>query len=277
VQTPTAEVTVTAVFTNLISDLVFVGLVTLARWWVSRMSRTDPRNRKMGMAMIATLWVVSNAIYWLFGLPFFTLFVFAITLVSGWVCYRELYQFWRIDLVGADAQTRDGIDYEKSLRMCATSLDFIGIGASKLTGLQIAFEEAVNRCDRPGRPIRLLLSRPDSEGLRRIARKAGTDPGAYQRRVRQSLEAIARLKEQEKNLQVRFYKDFPAFRLMFINDEILLAGHYVLGKGDGTQTPQLHIAKTRASRDINSLYYAFQEYFESIWEDSEVWDFKAYL
>jgi hypothetical protein len=35
--------------------------------------------------------------------------------------------------------------------MVSSSLDFLGIGASKLTEEREAFEQAINRCDRPGR------------------------------------------------------------------------------------------------------------------------------
>jgi hypothetical protein len=64
---------------------------------------------------------------------------------------------------------------------------------------------------------------------------------------------------------------------MFIDDEICLASHYVLGKGDGSQLPQLQIIKGSASRDINSLYYGFRSYFDNIWQESEAWDFQRYL
>jgi hypothetical protein len=251
--------------------------VALARWSTLAVAGGDPRHRKLSLLIVVVLWLISNGIYFFFALPLYTLFLLATTLVGGWVCYRELHQFWRVDLVGADARIRDGVNYEKSLQMCTTSLDFLGIGASKLTSNQAAFQAAIDRCDRPGRSIRLLLSRPDNEGLRKVARKAGADPEAYQARVRRSLSTIAQLKAQEKNIRVRLYKDFPAFRLMFINDEVCLASHYVLGKGEGSDLPQLHIVKTSASRDVTSLYYAFHEYFESIWDESLDWDFASYL
>jgi hypothetical protein len=266
-----------AIAINLISDLAFAGLIALARWGASKTAGSDPRYRKSKLLIIAVLWALGNGVYFVTGLPFYSLFLFATVLVCGWVLYRELHQFWRVGLVGVDGEIRVGIDYDESLRMCLSSLDFLGIGAAKLTGSRSAFQEAVSRCDRPGRPIRLLLSRPDNEGLRKIAQRAGAAPEAYQRTVQESLRVIGQLREQEKNIQVRFYQDFPAFRLMFINDNVCLASHYVLGKGDGSQLPQLHIVKTGSSRDVESLYYAFQEYFESIWQDSEEWDFRAYL
>jgi hypothetical protein len=141
-----------------------------------------------------------------------------------------------------------------------------------------AFEEAINRCDRPGRPIRFLLSSPQNADLERIAKKAGVDHEAYKQKVAESLRTIAALRNtRAKNIELRFYEEIPAFRLMFVDDEICLASTYILGKGDGSQLPQLHIVRQSASQDINSLYYGFHQYFENIWEKSKIWDFRQYL
>jgi hypothetical protein len=200
------------------------------------------------------------------------------TLVFIWFALREVHQFHRIGLVGADAEISSGIDYAHALNMVSSSLDFLGIGASKLTQVQKAFEDAVNRCDRPGRPIRFLLSNPKNVDLERIAQKAGVDHEAYKLKVAESLRVIANLRNSRaKNIELRFYEEIPAFRLMFIDDEICLASHYILGKGDGSQLPQLHIIRQRASQDINSLFFGFHQYFENIWEKSKAWDFRQYL
>ena len=64
---------------------------------------------------------------------------------------------------------------------------------------------------------------------------------------------------------------------MFIDDEICLASYYILGKGDGSQLPQLHIVRSGPSTDVDSLYYGFHKYFENIWEQSDEWDFTKYI
>jgi hypothetical protein len=64
---------------------------------------------------------------------------------------------------------------------------------------------------------------------------------------------------------------------MFINDETCLASHYVLGKGDGSNLPQLQIVRSSSSTEMTSLYYGFHEYFESIWEDADEWNLGEYL
>jgi hypothetical protein len=273
----TADLKLTEFIVSLAANVAFLVIVTLARRLDFVLKRRDPRRRKVGLAIVGLLWIAGNIAFFLLDLPFHSLFLFITALICGWALYSELAQFWRIDLVGADARISHGIDPKQSLEMCTTSLSFLGIGASKLTCLQPVFQEAVARCDQPGRPIRFLLSDPDNDELLRVAKKAGRNEGAYRERVHDSLRVIARLRNQEKNIEVRFYRDFPAFRLMIINEEVILASHYVLGKGDGEEMPQLHIVRKSASRDTTSLYYAFQQYFDSIWADSKEWDFNSLL
>lgn len=76
---------------------------------------------------------------------------------------------------------------------------------------------------------------------------------------------------------MRLYKDFQAFRLMLINDSICLMSYYVLGKGDGSNLPQLHIVKTASDRDVDSLYYGFSAYFWKLWDDSQEWNFRDFI
>jgi hypothetical protein len=192
------------------------------------------------------------------------------------VIFRELNQFWRLGIVGADPEVSVGIDYRAALGMCRHSLGFLGIGAAKLTQDQRAFRAAIDRCNRTS-PVRLLLCRPDASELERFAQMAGKDKNSYQKTVGESLRFIALLRSREsKNIQVRFYKQFPAFRLMFIDDAICLMSYYIMGKGDGSNLPQLHIIKT-GSQDIDSLYFGFAEYFEKMWNDSTDWDFEEFL
>jgi hypothetical protein len=244
----------------------------------NRIAVQNPRNRRLVPRLILGAWIFSNLAYAYFIREYSYVFLLVSTLLSAWVLFQEVNQFWRIGLVGADAEIRKGIEYSKALGLCSNSIEFLGIGASKLTESNQPFEKAIDRCNSPTRPIRFLLSSPDRIGLQNIARNAGVDETSYQERVRRSLRVIAGLrKDRAKNIEVRFYREFPAFRLMFIDDEICLASHYVLGKGDGSQLPQLQIIKGSASRDINSLYYGFRSYFDNIWQESEAWDFQRYL
>ena len=89
-----------------------------------------------------------------------------------------------------------------------------------------------DRCNRT-EPIELLLGKPNAVELVRFAQMAGKDKDSYQKNVRESLRFIAQLrKDEHKTTSAFFYDQFPAFRLMFIDDSICLMSYYVMGKGD---------------------------------------------
>lgn len=277
-QAPPSETRVTAFAIHILADIAFAILLFVFQWLRSRLAFRRPRYGRPVLALILPIWILSNFLYFFYIRSYAYFFLAVSTGLVILVLILELNQFWRIGLVGADAHVIEGINYDKALKMVSSSLDFLGIGASKLTEKREAFEQAINRCDRPGRSIRFLLSSPHNSALREIARKAGVDQSAYQVKVRESLRVIAMLKNaRSKNIEVRFYEEIPAFRLMFIDDELCLTSYYILGKGDGSQLPQLQIIRKGTSQDTDSLYYGFHEYFDNIWEKSSPWDFEAYL
>jgi hypothetical protein len=260
---------------NIIASFLYLGL----SWVAAKPFKNDLRWKKYRLLVFGCLWLILNIVFFISFQQAAVWFLILTSLAQGWLVFKELNQFWTIGLAGADQETKSGIGYEKSLRLCTTSLQFLGVGAGKLRGYESAFENAIDRCSRPGAPIRFLLCKPDSEGLKGIARSAGKDDLSYQKVVIATLRELARLKHQRsKNIEVRLYEDFPIFRLMFINDEICLASHYMLGKGgDGSDAPQMHVVKKSSSRDVESLFYAFQGYFERIWKESPEWNSRDYF
>lgn len=266
----------TALFINIVASALFALAVLVGERLYSRIAHRNPAYRKWRLLAIVSAWIVANiAVYaFLSGWPVFLL-ITSITLSV--TLFNELNQFWQIGLVGADREVRGGIDYGTALGMCQHSFSFLGIGASKLTQNQKAFRDVIDRCNR-ATPVRLLLGRPDAVELERFAQMAGKDKDSYKRTVTESLRFIARLRNGEaKNISVRFYEQFPAFRLMFIDESICLMSYYIMGKGDGSNLPQLHVVKTPGSQDTQALYFGFAEYFEKIWNNSNEWDFKEFL
>jgi hypothetical protein len=262
------------------ANAAYAILMLILKGLDTRFASGRPTHRRWTITIVIAIWFVSNGAYAYFSSLSRQGYVFLAlsTMILLWFVLRDVVQFRRIGLIGADVSISNGINSAKALDLVSSSLDFLGIGASKLTQETENFQGAVDRCDRAGRPIRFLLSSPGSTDLKRIAQKAGVNNNAYKQKVTESLRIIANLKIQRaKNIEVRFYDEIPAFRLMFIDDELCLASHYILGKGDGSQLPQLHVVRQIASQDVNSLYFGFHEYFENIWENSKEWDFKRYL
>jgi hypothetical protein len=271
-----SDQTIDGLWISIVAGLALLAVDAALKWAHGRLARGNPVYRVYVLAAIGLCWILFNTAYAYFFPSHSALFIMLSCAAAAWIMRSELHQFWGIGLVGADAQIRSGIDFARALRLVSNSMDFLGVGAAKLTS-EAAFEETISRCQRPGKPVRFLLCRPSNEALTGIAQSADHDPQSYQRKVKTSLNMIAKLRNSRAwNIEVRFYHEFPIFRLMFIDDSICLASHYVLGKGAGAELPQLHIVRLRGSRDIDSLYYAFSLYFERLWEQAETWDFASY-
>lgn len=266
-------------FNSFLINILASAAYSFLLWLGSKPFKNDLRWRKFRLLVFGALWLILNIGFFLYFRTSAILLLVLTSWAQGYLIYKELDQFWSIGLAGADRQTRLGIEYEKSLEMCHSSFRFLGIGAGKLIGYRSAFEKAVDRCSRPGAPIRFLLCRPDNQELKKIALSAGKDELSFRNIVVQSLGELSRQKQaRAKNIEVRLYDEFPTFRLMFINDEICLVSHYMLGKGgDGSDAPQIHVVKRSSSLDVESIFYGFDEYFQRMWERSTEWDWKTYL
>jgi hypothetical protein len=120
---------------------------------------------------------------------------------------------------------------------------------------------------------------PSSSLLVDAARRADHDRDKFKERVLSSLKQIALLKQQRAlNIVVRFYDHAPLFRLMFIDSTFCLLSYYVMGEGDGSQLPQLHLLKRPfRGRSVNSLYFAFEVLYNREWDQATPWDFKEFI
>jgi len=278
VQAGVARSTVSNVIIGVIGNAIFWALLAGGQILYTRLAKRNPAYRRLRFWLMLGAWAALNVCIFTLSAQIWPWVLVASLIPMAIVIGSELNQFWKIGLVGADKEVRVGIDYRTALQMCQNSLDFLGIGAGKLVQNQDEFKAAIDRCNREDRPVRLLLIHPANPGLERIARSAGKDPQAYRKGVVESLRFIARLRnEDQKNIEVRLYSDFQAFRLMFVNDAICLMSYYILGKGDGSNLPQLHIVRTTAARDVESLYYGFSTYFGKMWDDSQEWNFQDFL
>lgn len=177
-----------------------------------------------------------------------------------------------------DPSMKKGISPLKSLEKCQDNIKFLGIAANKLIEEE-AFEEAIQRCNRPDQPILFLLSHPDNPILKHMAKRAKKDEDQFRNMIIAALKKLKDLKENKGfNLLVRLYKSDsdsgpPSFRLFFIDNKSVLVSYYFMGEGDGLQMPQLHIFKPKNKRDVENFYYAFNHYFNSLWDMSEEYDF----
>lgn len=192
-----------------------------------------------------------------------------------------LWRFAQVDLHAAQPSVGGGTDYETSLRLCKDSFWFLGTGANKLTSAA-NFNKTISGC-KPETPIRFLLSHPDNKIISAAALRAGVPTEQYRLNVTSSLKRLATLHQNRAaKIEVRFYKgaeskDFEMFRMMFIDDNILLLSYNVYGQGDGRQTPQLVLLKNGLKSTTDGFYYAYHSYYERLWDSSEPWDPLQYV
>ena len=274
-----------AVIANLIANAIGWGVLYFVNWLrlflFTKFGRRDPRRWRLIIFLLLFTWGLLNCgIY----LPFVASFLPSLrvtvpvftSLVVFVFLWRDINQFWVVGIYGADKKVKDGINYEESLELCQNSLSFLGIGASKLTEID-EFKRALERCS-SNYPVRFLLSEPTNEKLTEAASQANRPVEEYRNIVLKSLQDIAQLKFNRKfNIEVRFYKESPVFRLMFIDDSLCLMSYNIFGKGNGSDFPQLHLVKSSGKQKELSFYHPVKMYFEQQWDKGIVWDFQQYI
>ena len=271
------------ILNSIIGGIILLVITTITVF-VSKVGHFVLRFIKIRLlGKLCCLQVAFGAVFYLFrDAPFRALFYVAITILMVISTAHILRAFTRLGIIDAHDKTKDGIDFESSLKMARSSIDFLGIGADKLTSLD-AFEETMKRCATEGNQVRFLLSPSGNPALERAAKRNGTDVGDYGRKVEDSLRRIARVKKNgDLDIVVKQYaaehdKDLQQFRLMFIDNTYCLAGWTVWGAHIGKDNPQLILKRPTREAPQNSAYKAFHDYFETVWDspDSKLVDLNA--
>lgn len=267
---------------GIIANAIFALIVRTFAKLPSSLSRRDPRRASRSIVIMLVTWPLLNIILFIIVAALNESVQFLIPIPISLVTmaillYLQLNQFWKVGIRGVDKSVGEGIDYLSALKLCKNELKFLGIGASKLTREE-EFTNTLSRCI-TDRPIKLLLLNPEDSRLVKAAQRFGKPNDEYKNNVLGSLRKISELKNKRAfNIEVRFYSTEPVFRLMFIDSSLCLFSYYELGKGEGSQLPQLHIIKADESKpNADSIYYPLEKYFDELWEESELWDFHKYI
>jgi hypothetical protein len=270
-------------FNNLFSDLIVVIIASFAWPFLRKHARKRSWLRCLWLSILLISVIIAFTISLIIICKLNLQFYWLISIVIVFIClllilvFAQVGQTWRVGIIGADYSVQKGINYTEALGMCRDNLRFMGLGASKLVA-EPGFANCLVRCTHET-PIQLLLFKPLSSLLVDAARRADHDRDKFKERVLSSLKQIALLKQQRAlNIEVRFYDHAPLFRLMFIDDTFCLLSYYVMGEGDGSQLPQVHLLKRPfMSRSVNSLYFAFEVLYNRDWNEATPWDFKEFI
>lgn len=178
-------------------------------------------------------------------------------------------------------------DYKVLLKETITGFSLLGIGAEKLTRDFDLFRETMNRCTRPEKAARFLLVAPDVPWVNEGSSRRGLGKHHFRDLLVSSLKSIARLnKDFNIPIEVRFYRNKPLFRLLFVNDDKCLFGYYsesVVNSGENEFKNRSHtslVIRRPADKPPDREFFgATEAYFNELWEkaEDEKWDFKKYL
>ena len=190
------------------------------------------------------------------------------------------WRFARLGFHSAQLSVEKGTDYGKSLRLCREKFSFLGTGAAKLTS-DDNFEPTLVRINTTNVQSRFLLSRPSNKFIEGAEKMAGVADTQYSINIKKSLSTLKHLKESRNvAIEVRFYpakrkNDFQDFRMMFVDENVLLLSINAYGKGSGSRLPQIVLRRASFTSSERSMYFAFKSYYDRLWEVSEPWDFKS--
>jgi len=176
-------------------------------------------------------------------------------------------KYKNVGIIKVDKSIDSGITPEEMLKKVKNNFRFLGTGANKLTSKEELFKNILN-CG----GAKFLICNPESEALKIIGNRSNED---YAAKVKVSVNKIKAYINQGHDIKLRLYdvdeiNKMPIFRLAFYNDTCLCSYNYFSpDNNDGRQLPQLHIQKYSGNNPHESYYYAFNAYFDSLWELNE--------
>ncbi|MBK8453991.1 MAG: hypothetical protein WAQ53_13690 [Thiofilum sp.] len=213
--------------------------------------------------------------------------LFGVSIVHIIFLYRYIYKLRKIGIIGSDLHIKGGFSYLQKIKASKTNFQFLGVGARKLTINNSEFEKMIERVNKNGKRVQLLLCHPNSEALRFLALRAHKSPDDYSHKVNSSLEYLAKLVlEKDYGIDIRFYHsnnvhDMPIFRIVIINSSYCLVSYTQFNDSshEGELMPQIHFFRNTTEDTSNSFYFAFSTHFERLWKKSEdnIWNPQDFL
>src|SRR6266496_603781 len=105
-----SDQTIESFWVNIIAGIALLAGVSAVKCLHGRLGRRNPSRRVYVLTCVALCWFALNIVYVYFFSKFSAVFVFVSWSAFAWIAWSELRQFWRIGLVGADAQIQSGLD-----------------------------------------------------------------------------------------------------------------------------------------------------------------------
>lgn len=274
---------------NTLSDFAqgrFNGLLNSGQWWLLTLvvtaiyswlspklfvGRFSLRTRlTVGAILIGIIAAVGS--YYLGVTPWIAALVTVANIVLTQAVLKKLSS---VGILNAFPKTSSGISAKNSLERVKKSVDFLGIGAKKLTDNAEEFEAMLKRCKDANGSVRFLLSDPENFALEKIASQNDRDKSTYKSRVKEGIkEAFHQSQRIGVKFELRLYNldqkfPLPPFRLMFVDSSFCIFSYVKWNSKEGLDNPQL-VLRDGITNNEHSLYSAFHDYYESIWEKANI-------
>lgn len=114
--------------------------------------------------------------------------------------------------------------------------------------------------------IRIMLLNPRSSYVKIVGKQFGYyPPGSLSDGITQAVRSLQDIEKRTgATIEWRFYDDFPIWRLFFADDKLYVGSYLEFFKRE-TDSSSVHYRIVRKEPPSESLYLAFENYFEHLW------------
>jgi hypothetical protein len=184
--------------------------------------------------------------------------MFVMTCLAIYLILRPAVASTRLGIQRTWKQATDGPVPREILAQARNEFAFWGISAKSMLSDE-DFRQVLLRVGRSGCEFRFLFLDPDSLHLSTKAAEEGDTAEGWRQEIRANVARVQRLcDEHGVRIQVRYYDEYPVFRVFFV-DDLAYFGWYP-PDGQGIKSPFARIAGSRTS-----LHYPLRLAFENHW------------
>jgi len=192
---------------------------------------------------------------------------FVLILVHLWSLRKSIRILRFLGIAGWEASMSTGTSTRKCIDSSQLSLSFMGIAANKWLRDKSALRKMLLRHASNGGMAQFLLLDPDSPACSEFESIKGFKSGELSGMIRQNAMDLLAMASEGLPVEVRYFRNEPRFRLVFIDDRRLVLGLYSYLSDSGEDSPQL-LLESSAKTDW-SFFFGFRGNFINAWRTAK--------
>ena len=171
----------------------------------------------------------------------------------------------RVGIKRLESSISTGTDTQRCIDLSQRTLKFLGIASSKWLTNPATLRQMLLRHAGRGGHADFLLLHPNSQACKELEAIKKLNPGGLSEIIKSNAIHLLSLREEHFRISVRFYSDYPRFRIVIVDGFIMMIGLYSYVSEVGDDSPQLILD---GAAHPWSYYYAFNALFTHLWEQS---------